>query len=386
MRIILYTGKGGVGKTTVSAATSVFASELGHKTMVLSTDPAHSLSDAFSIQIGNVPQKLKENLYAQEIDVYKEISDNWGKIESYVKALLQSQGIDELMSDELATLPGMDELFSLLKLLEFKQNGDFDTIVIDCAPTASTIRLLSFPEIFQWYMDKFFNIGRKIAKIVRPAAERLTRIPFPKDEVYASIEKLYVKMIKIKELLLDNKSTTIRLVINPEKMVINESQRAYTYLNMFGFTVDAVIVNKVYPQEIDNSYLSNWLGIQDKHIKHIHKVFHGTELFKSILYDKEMVGISSLSKMARDLFNRNDPTEIFTKEPPIKISKKGDQFLLKIKMPGIKKEDISLLTSGDELIIKVINFQRNLLLPRALQNKEIREATVDSDWLKITFI
>ncbi len=386
MRVILYTGKGGVGKTTVSAATAVLASELGHKTVVLSTDPAHSLSDAFSIQIGNTPQKLKENLYGQEIDIYKEIAANWGKIESYVKTLLQSQGLDELMSDELATLPGMDELFSLLKLLEFQQEGKYDTIIIDCAPTASTIKLLSFPEIFQWYMDKFFNIGRTIAKIVRPAAERLTRIPFPKDEVYGSIEKLYVKMIKIKELLLNNNITTIRLVINPEKMVINESQRAYTYLNMFGFTVDALVVNKVYPQEINNSYLSNWLGIQDKHMKHITRVFHGTPIFKSILYDREMVGIASLSKFSRDLFKEDDPTKCFNKEAPIKISKKGDQFLLMIKMPGVKKEDIGLLTSGDELIIKIKNFQRNLMLPRALQTRQIKEATIEGDWLKIIFI
>ncbi len=386
MRVILYTGKGGVGKTTVSAATAVLASELGHKTIVLSTDAAHSLSDAFSIQIGNTPQKLKENLYGQEIDIYKEIADNWGKIESYVKTLLQSQGLDELMSDELATLPGMEELFSLLKLLEFKQDGNYDTIIIDCAPTASTIRLLSFPEIFQWYMDKFFNIGRKIAKIVRPAAERITRIPFPKDEVYGSIEKLYLKMIKIKGLLLDSNITTIRLVINPEKMVINESQRAYTYLNMFGFTVDALVVNKVYPQEINNSYLSNWLGIQDKHIKHIARVFHGTPIFKSILYDREMVGIASLLKFAQGLFKEDDPTTCFNKDAPIKISKKGDHFLLMIKMPGVKKEDIGLITSGDELIIKIKNFQRNLMLPRALQTRQIKEATIEGDWLKIVFI
>jgi|YelNatPaOPRAMG01_1025707.scaffolds.fasta_scaffold05694_4 arsenite-transporting ATPase len=386
MRVILYTGKGGVGKTTVSAATAVLSAEYGHRTVVLSTDPAHSLSDAFLIQIGSIPQKLKENLFAQEIDVYKEISDNWGKIESYVKLLLQSQGLDELMSDELATLPGMDELFSLLKILEFKQDGEYDTVIIDCAPTASTIRLLSFPEIFQWYMDKFFNIGRKIAKVIRPAAERLTRIPFPKDEVYASIEKLYMKMIKIKELLLDNKTTTIRLVINPEKMVINESQRAYTYLNMFGFTVDAVIVNKVYPKEINNSYLSNWLEIQDKHIKHISNVFHGTQIFKSILYDKEMVGVQSLSKLAKDLFNDDDPTKCFSKEPPIKITKKGSYFVLMIKMPGVKKEDISLLTSGDELIIKIMNFQRNLMLPRALQSRQIKEATIENGWLKVIFV
>lgn len=386
MRVILYTGKGGVGKTTVSAATAVLSAEYGHRTVVLSTDPAHSLSDAFLIQIGSIPQKLKENLFAQEIDVYKEISDNWGKIESYVKLLLKSQGLDELMSDELATLPGMDELFSLLKILEFKQDGEYDTVIIDCAPTASTIRLLSFPEIFQWYMDKFFNIGRKIAKVIRPAAERLTRIPFPKDEVYASIEKLYMKMIKIKELLLDNKTTTIRLVINPEKMVINESQRAYTYLNMFGFTVDAVIVNKVYPKEINNSYLSNWLEIQDKHIKHISNVFHGTQIFKSILYDKEMVGVQSLSKLAKDLFNDDDPTKCFSKEPPIKITKKGSYFVLMIKMPGVKKEDISLLTSGDELIIKIMNFQRNLMLPRALQSRQIKEATIENGWLKVIFV
>ncbi len=386
MRVILYTGKGGVGKTTVSAATAVLASELGHKTIVLSTDAAHSLSDAFSIRIGDTPQKLKENLYGQEIDIYKEIADNWGKIESYVKALLQSQGLDELMSDELATLPGMEELFSLLKLLEFKHDGNYDTIIIDCAPTASTIRLLSFPEIFQWYMDKFFNIGRKIAKIVRPAAEKITRIPFPKDEVYGSMEKLYIKMIEIKELLLDSNITTIRLVINPEKMVINESQRAYTYLNMFGFTVDALVVNKVYPQEINNSYLSNWLGIQDKHLKHIAHVFHGTPIFKSILYDREMVGIASLLKFSQDLFKEEDPAVCFSKDAPIKISKKGDHFQLMIKMPGVKKEDIGLITSGDELIIKIKNFQRNLMLPRALQTRQIKEATIEGDWLKIIFV
>lgn len=386
MRVILYTGKGGVGKTTVSAATAVLAAELGHKTIVMSTDPAHSLSDAFAIQIGNAPQKLKVNLYGQEIDIYKEIAANWGKIESYVKSLLQSQGLDELMADELATLPGMEELFSLLKLLEFKQEKIYDTIIIDCAPTASTIKLLSFPEIFQWYMDKFFNIGRKIAKIVRPAAERLTRIPFPKDEVYGSIEKLYVKMIQIKELLLDNTVTTIRLVVNPEKMVINESQRAYTYLNMFGFTVDALVVNKVYPQEINNSYLSNWLAIQDKHIKHITRVFHGTPIFKSILYDREMVGIPPLLKFARGLFDEEDPTACFSKDAPIKISKKGDNFQLAIKMPGVRKEDIGLLTSGDELVLKIKNFQRNLMLPRALQTRQIKEATIEGDWLKIIFI
>ncbi len=386
MHVILYTGKGGVGKTTVSAATALRAAELGYKTIVLSTDPAHSLSDAFAVQIGGEAQKLRNDLYGQEIDVRKEITENWGKIESYVKVLLESQGLDELMAEELATLPGMDELFSLLKLLEFKKTNNYDVVVIDCAPTASTIRLLSFPEIFQWYMDKFFNIGRKIAKIVRPAAEKLTRIPFPKDEVYGSIEQLYTRMIKIKELLMDNNVTTIRLVINPEKMVISESQRAYTYLNMFGFTVDALIVNKVYPQEIDNSYLSNWLEIQDKHMKHIARVFHGTPIFKSILYDREMVGMPALSKFAEALFGKDDPAKCFSQESPVRINKKGDNFTLMIKLPGVKKEEIGLLTSGDELIIKVQNFQRNLTLPRALQTRKIKEATTEGSWLKVIFV
>ena len=386
MRVILYTGKGGVGKTTVSAATALRASELGHRTIVLSTDPAHSLSDAFAIQIGSKARELGKNLYGEEIDVYKEITNNWGRIESYIKLLLESQGLNEIMAEELATLPGMEELFSLLKLLEFKQAGTYDTAIIDCAPTASTIRLLSFPEIFQWYMDKFFNIGRKIAKIVRPAAEKLTRIPFPKDEVYASIEQVYLKMIKIKELLLDNSTTTIRLVVNPEKMVINESQRAYTYLNMFGFTVDAVVVNKIYPQEVNTSYLSNWLEIQNRHIKHISRLFHGTPIFKSILYDREMVGTNALSKFAAGLFEDADPTACFNREPPVKITKRGNSFMLMIKLPGVNKEDISLLTSGDELIIKIKNFQRNLTLPRALQTRQIKEATTEADWLKISFV
>ncbi len=385
MRVILYTGKGGVGKTTISAATALRASELGHKTIVLSTDPAHSLSDAFDLQMGDKPRKLSDKLYGQEINIQKEIADNWGKIESYVKVLLESQGLNELMAEELATLPGMEELFSLLKLLEFRQNENYDTAIIDCAPTASTIRLLSFPEIFQWYMDKFFNIGRKIAKIVRPAAERLTKIPFPKDEVYGSVEQLYMKMIKIKELLMDNNITTIRLVVNPEKMVINESQRAYTYLNMFGFTIDALVVNKVYPKEINNSYLSNWLAIQDKHMKHIERVFHGIPIFKSILYDREMIGIKALSELAGALFEAEDPTKCFNKESPIKITKKGNNFILMIKLPGVKKEDIELLVSGDEIIIKVEGFQRNLTLPRALQTKQIKEATTEGNWLKIIF-
>lgn len=386
MRVILYTGKGGVGKTTVSAATALRAAELGYRTIVLSTDPAHSLSDAFAVQIGSEPQKLRENLYGQEIDVRREIASNWGRIESYIKTLLESQGLDELMAEELATLPGMEELFSLLRLIDFKKEGRYDVVIIDCAPTASTIRLLSFPEIFQWYMDKFFNIGRKIAKIVRPAAEKLTRIPFPRDEVYGAIEQLYLKMIKIKELLMDNKVTTIRLVINPEKMVINESQRAYTYLNMFGFTVDALIVNKVYPQEIDNSYLSKWLEIQDKHMKHIARVFHGTPTFKSILYDREMVGNHALSDFAAALFGKDDPAVCFNNESPLKISKKSSGYALMIKLPGIKKEDIGLLTSGDELIIKIQNFQRNLTLPRALQTRQIKEAMTEGDWLKVVFV
>ncbi len=386
MRVILYTGKGGVGKTTVSAATAVRSAEFGNSTIVLSTDAAHSLSDVFGMPIGKEPKKLKTNLFAQEIDVQNEISNNWGKIESYIKILLQSQGLDELIAEELATLPGMEELFSLLKILEYKDQGSFDVAIIDCAPTANTIRLLSFPEIFQWYMDKFFNIGRKIAKIVRPAAEKFARIPFPKDEVYGAIEQLYLKMVKIKALLIDNNFTTIRLMVNPEKMVINESIRAQTYLNMFGFTIDAVIINKIYPQEINDSYLANWLEIQDKHIKHIAKSFAGTPLFRAKLYNKEMIGIQALSQFADALFESDNPSKIFSKESPIKINKKGNSFIFMLKLPGVKKEEIELFISGDELILKIRNFQRNIALPRALQTKEIKEASTEDDWLKITFV
>jgi arsenite-transporting ATPase len=244
MRIILYTGKGGVGKTTISAATAVRCAELGHKTIVMSTDPAHSLADSLDCKIGVKPKKMSENLVAEEINVHEELKKNWGRIQTYIKKFLKSRGFEDLMAEEFAVFPGMEELFSLLKLREYAENESYEVAIIDCAPTASTVRMLSVPDVIRWYMDRFFDIERRIVKTVRPIAERITKVPFPTDDVYDSVEELFHKVEGMKDILTDSKKASIRLVFNPEKMVIKESQRAYSYLNLFGFTVDAVIANR----------------------------------------------------------------------------------------------------------------------------------------------
>ncbi|MFC1890629.1 ArsA family ATPase, partial [Thermodesulfobacteriota bacterium] len=267
MRIILYTGKGGVGKTTTAAATAVKCAEHGHRTIVLSTDAAHSLSDIFETGIGASPTPIVEGLDAQEIDVAYELKHHWGVIQSYITKFLKSQGIEGIMAEEFAIVPGMEELFSLLKLKEYADSGAYEVAIVDCAPTASTLRMLGMPDAVRWYMDKFFHIERRIVKAVKPVAERLTKIPMPTDEIYFSAESLFRRVDAMKDLLTDAGKATVRLVCTPERMVIQESRRAFTTLSLFGLPVDAIITNRVLPEGLDAQYFKKWKTAQRRHIK-----------------------------------------------------------------------------------------------------------------------
>jgi len=385
MRIILYTGKGGVGKTTISAATAVRCAELGHKTIVMSTDPAHSLADSLNCKIGGKPKKIADNLTAEEINVNEELKTNWGRIQKYITKFLKSRGFEELIAEEFAVLPGMEELFSLLKMKSYSEEEAYEVAIIDCAPTASTVRMLSMPDVIRWYMDRFFDIERRIIKTVRPIAERIASIPLPTDDVYDSVEDLFHKVEGMKDVLTDPKNASVRLVFNPEKMVIKESQRAYSYLNLFGFTVDSVIANRIYPDEIDDPYFDRWRTVQRKYLDEAKDIFDPLPIFEGKLFDREMVGRKLLHDLAIDIFGETDPAEVFSEEPPIRTKQVGSKYVMSIHLPGTQKKDLNIWAAGEELIIEVGNYRRNILLPRSLARREVVEAKFEGNDLKIVF-
>ncbi|HIP62729.1 MAG TPA: ArsA family ATPase, partial [Archaeoglobus profundus] len=287
MRIILFTGKGGVGKTTIAAATGIKASQLGYKTLIISTDPAHSLSDSFQKDLKPYPTKVEDNLYAMEVDVEYELEKHWSVIKEYLTLFFKSQGIDDIIAEELAILPGFDELASLLHLLHYYEKKEYDVVILDCAPTGETLRLLSVPEVAKWYMNRFFGIEKKILKLVKPIAEPLINVPLPTDDVLDKIQELYVKMSKLKEIL-ESEITSVRIVLNPEKMVIKESERAFTYLNLFGYRVDCVIINKIFPKEVGD-YFSKWFELQEKYIREVEERFP-VPVFKVQFKSSEIIG------------------------------------------------------------------------------------------------
>lgn len=385
MRILLYTGKGGVGKTSVSAATALRCAEFGYRTLIMSTDPAHSLADSFAQPIGGEPTPLADNLFGLEIDPFREIEENWATVKDYLSTLFSSQGIDDIVAEELSILPGMDELFSLLKIRQFYEQNAYDVIVVDCAPTGATLRLLHFPEMIGWYMRRLFHVERKVVGTIRRFTDEIFSVPLPGDEVYDTVERLYKRVSDMKSVLVDPNVTSIRLVLNPEKMVIEETRRAYTYLNLFGFVCDAVIANKVLPEEVTDEYFSEWKASQQRYLEEVEASFGELAIFKVRLYEKEVVSIEALRQMAQDLYADRDPTERFSDTKPIKIVKRGKDYWLELNLPFAEKGEIHLLRKGDELIIKVGAIKRHLVLPHILAKQEPKGAKFENGLLQVRF-
>ncbi len=381
IKTILFTGKGGVGKTTVAAATGVKTSNLGYRTLIMSTDPAHSLSDSLQTELGPEPTEVKENLYGMEINVEHELERHWSVIKDYLTIFFKSQGIEDVIAEELAIFPGFDELASLLHLLTYYENKDFDVIILDCAPTGETLRLLSVPEVAKWYMNRFFGIEKRLMKYVRPMAEPMFKLPLPSEEVMDKIQDMYVKMGKLKEIL-EGENTVVRIVMNPEKMVIKESERAFTYLNLFGYQVDCVIVNKVFPEQAGN-YFARWLEIQQDNIKQIEETFP-ISVFTIPFQSSEIVG-DMLQDLGENLYNGQDPAQMFSHEKPMRIEKDGDDFLLSLKAPFVSKEELNLNKRGEELIIATKQWKRVLFLPQSLALREPCGASFNNGELQIKF-
>jgi len=388
MRILLYTGKGGVGKTSLSAATAIRCAQHGYRTVVLSTDAAHSLADSLATELGPVPREVAPNCWAEEINVNYELREHWGTIQNYVKKFLRTRGLSQLEADEFAVFPGMEELFSLLKLRRHQESGQFDVAIIDCAPTGSTIRMLGMPDIMRWYMDRFFDLERKFVRTFRPALERYAKVPMPTEDVYDAVASVFDRIQGMKAMLTDNARASIRLVFNPERMVIKESQRAYSYLSLFGFTVDAAVANRVIPATVKDDYFREWKKVQHRHMRLAKEIFDPLPILKAPLMNTEIVGIDRLSEVADAVFGEGDPARVYYDVPPIRIEPAGQgEYHLDIHLPGVNKGALDMVVSGAELVVDLDNYRRNILLPRALIDCELASATfVEGDTLRIRFV
>ncbi len=390
MRILLFSGKGGVGKTTISAATAYKLSEIGYKTIVVSLDPAHSLADAFDLdekermRARGLPLKIKDKLYMQEIDIQEEIDRYWGDVYRFLELLFNTTGLDELVAEELAILPGMEEVTSLLYVNKYYREKDFDVLVLDLPPTGESLRFVSMPTVIKWYMKKIFKTERMVMKVARPVVSRLSDVPLPDESYFKALENFYEKLKGVDEVLIDPSTTSVRLVANPEKMVLKESQRAFMYFNLFGVNVDSVIVNKVIPEDAKEcSYLKKWVEVQKNYIKEIESFFSPVPVLKVPLLEREVFGMSRLELLSELIYGEKDPYEVFFKERPYEFVEEKGEYVVKVKAPFVNKENVSLLKGENEIIVRVGNFKSHIMLPRKLRSLEPRKAKIENGYIYI---
>jgi arsenite-transporting ATPase len=379
MRILVYTGKGGVGKTSVAAATAARCATLGYRTVVLSTDLAHSLADSLDVPLGPEPSQIAPNLWAQETDIYNNLETHWGDIQKWLNAVLRWSGeVDHLVADELTVLPGMDELANLLWINRHRESGDFDTIVVDAAPTGETLRLLSFPDVMRWWMQRIFPIQRRAMGLAQPLISRFVDIPLPTEQVYDSVERLFAQLDKLHGMLIDPRMTTIRLVLNPEKMVISEAERTSTYFHLFGYPMDLVVANRILPDEVTDPYFAAWKDTQARYMHRVEEGFSPVPIKRAPLFEDEVVGLDALGRMATALFGDEDPTQIYyTGRPQVLHAMPEGGYRLTIPLPFATRGDVTLRQSGDELFVHVGAHRRHIILPRVLIGAHAARAKLD---------
>ncbi|MBI4299407.1 MAG: ArsA family ATPase [Chloroflexi bacterium] len=385
MRIILYTGKGGVGKTSVAAATGLVAAKMGYRTLVMSTDAAHSLADSFDTRLGSSPTPLADNLWGQEIDIFQEMNTYWGTVKDWLRALMQWQGADDVVAEELAVLPGMEELVGLLNINRYYEEKSYDLLIVDCAPTGETLRLLSFPDMARWYMRRLFPIERKVALAIAPVAKGILNLPIPDARVFDTIQTLYGQLERMRNLLTNPDHSSVRLVVNPEKMVIREAQRTFTYLNVYGYHTDLVVCNRVIPDAVGDRFFDKWKEAQKRHLVLINESFSPVPILTAPLMEREVVGLETLETMGNLIFQEQDPTMVFYVGQSQTITREDSFRVLRVPLSFVTKDEISLMQSGDELIIQAGRHRRNIILPRILVGLGIEDALLEGSSLRVRF-
>jgi arsenite/tail-anchored protein-transporting ATPase len=383
-RIVVYTGKGGVGKTSVAAATALLAAERGYRTIVLSTDAAHSLGDSFDRKLGPEPTPVGPNLWGQESEVFHNIDKYWGTIQEYVSSLLRWRGLDDVLAEEMSVLPGMDELASLLWIAEHHDSGKYDLIVVDAAPTGETLRLLSLPEAGRWWLDRIYPIQRKIAAVTNPILGRVTGMPTPTSDVYNAGELLFERLEHMHDLLADPALTSVRIVLNLERMVIREAQRSFTYFHLYGYPTDLVVCNRVLPPDT-GAYFGAWREAQQRYRPLVEESFAPIPVRDAPFFDEEVVGDRMLRTLGQAVFGEEDPVGFYYRGRPYTVRRVGDRFVLELELPFTSKEEVRLSRFGDELVIAVGSWRRNLILPRVLVDAETIGGGFHDDTLRIEF-
>lgn len=385
MRVVLFTGKGGVGKTTVASATALKIAASGKKTLLMSTDPAHSLADAFAVELGPDPLEIAPGLWAEQIDPQQRLEENWKDIQQHAVAVMNWAGLAEVEAEELSVIPGLDELFSLADVKRHYDEDPYDVLIVDCAPTGETLRLLSLPDIIQWYMERIFPIERRVMGALRPVARRLTSLPLPDEGVYSAIKRFYDKFDGVRQVLTDAETTSVRLVVNPERMVIAEAKRTYTYLNLFGYRVDAVVVNRLLPPEVSDPYFARWKEIQAEHLQTIEESFAPLPILTARLRDQELTGNELLADLGAEIYGDADPAAVLYTGEAMRVDKRGESYVLSLQLPFARKEELELSRKEDELFVRVGRYRRTIMLPGVLSRREVGSATLEGDRIEIVF-
>ncbi|NTU83939.1 MAG: TRC40/GET3/ArsA family transport-energizing ATPase [Chloroflexales bacterium] len=384
MRILFYTGKGGVGKTSVAASTALRCAQRGYRTIILSTDAAHSLGDSLGVELLAEPIQVLPNLWAQEINALHELESSWGDVSKYLGDLLAWQGAESIAQGELSVIPGTEELFSLLQIKRHYDEQCFDVLVVDAAPTGETLRLLSLPDIMRWWISRLFPIARALLKVVRPVAKRVTDMPIAEDEVLNSAQKAIDALVEVRHILTDQKVTTARIVMNLEKMVIREAQRSLTYLSLFGYAVDAVVVNRILPANIDNHFAS-WRAMQQEYAPQVQEMFEPLPILRAPHFEREIVGPENLSKLADHLFGDTDPAAFLYHGPAQRVEKVDGGYDLIVPLPFASEDQVHLAQSADELLISVGWHRHRIVLPQSLARLRALDAYFEDDALRVAF-
>ncbi len=383
MRIILYVGKGGVGKTTTSAASAARAAELGHRTLVVSTDVAHSLADALDYPLGSQPTKVGPNLWGQEINVLDEIRRHWGELQEYLQAVLRRKGMNEVAAEELSVIPGMEEVVSLLHIRKQAREGNFDVVFVDAAPTGETIRLLTMPEMFQWYAGRVLNWEGATMKLARPFVRAL----MPATDVFEALPKFMAEVDELRGTLTDPKIASYRLVMTPERMVLREAQRAATYLSLYGYPVDGAVLNRVLPASAgaDDSFAGQLRTIQEGYRREAHEIFTPLPIWEAPYEARDLRGSADLLRLGRTLFGDADPTSVFFTGKMQEITRVGDEYLLRLPLPHVELDKVNMVKRGDQLFVEIGTFRRELILPTALADRDADRAVFRNGTLEVHF-
>lgn len=390
MRVLLFTGKGGVGKTTTAAATALELAARGARVVVTSADPAHSLSDSLGAGLGSDPVEVAPRCFAQQLDARERLEDSWGDIRDWMLEVFDWAGVAAIEAEELAVVPGLDELFALTEVESLCASGRYDVVVVDCAPTAETVRLLSLPDILGWYMDRLFPASRRMSRMVGPLVSRMTSLPVAGDAVFEAGQRFYDQLDRVRRILADPSVTSARLVVNPERMVLAEARRTYTYLSLFGYQVDAVVVNRVLPDgtttEVSGEWFDRWRATQEQHLSSIEDDFAPLPVFRAAHVGGEVVGVEALTRFAEELWSDVDPMERLVDARPLRVTRQGSTFVLSVELPFAGRDEIDLSRSGDELFVAVGPHRRNLVLPDSLRRREIGSASLEAGRLEVEFV